>query len=66
MTRTPLVDYLSRPGVSQGKLAKQVQLTQGAISHMLQNGRDISVIEYSDGTIALEEKRLIASTPTAA
>lgn len=66
MTRTPLAEYLNRPGISQDRLAKQVKLTQGGISKMLRTGRVIDVIENDDGTIVLEEKRLIASTSNAA
>lgn len=62
MTRTPLKEYLDRPGVTQKSLACAVNLTQGAISRMFLSDRTIFVIE-TDGRVELREERVVAVTP---
>lgn len=61
MKKYTLRDYLDRPGKTQTGLAKDVGLTQGAINQMLKKKRNIFVIEHSDGSLKLEEVRLIES-----
>lgn len=59
-TRTPLPEYLSRPGNTQVQLAQTVGKTQGAIHQMLKAQRNIFVVEHSDGSLYLEEVKRLA------
>lgn len=58
--RQKLEDYLK--GCFQRDLAERLGVTQGAISHMISRKRDITVVEYSDGTVELHEWKLVATS----
>lgn len=60
--KTKLAQYLNRPGISQRVLAEKLRITQGAISQMIVNKRDIEVVSLSNGVIELREDKLIATS----
>ena len=56
MKTLELVDYVALYG--QTRTAQRVGLTQGSIWQMLKSGRNIAVIETSDGIFLEERKRI--------
>jgi DNA-binding Xre family transcriptional regulator len=61
MNKKELRAYLYDNRKSQKDLAAEVGLTQGAISHMLVQKREVYVVTTDDGRIWLEEVRKIGS-----
>lgn len=57
-----LREYLAEKGNSQVSLAEKVKLTPGAISQMVVNKRNITVIQLKGGVIELHENKVIASS----
>lgn len=57
MTQITLSEYVSLHG--QTETAMRAGVTQGAIWQMLQGGRRVFVSENADGTVVLEEIKLI-------
>jgi len=65
MMKIPLADYLRMTGTSQERFAKLVGITQGAIHQMIKKGRSVDVIKGDDGSIRLEETKMIGKQATA-
>ena len=58
MSKTPLDDYQRAHG--QSATARAVGVTQGAIWQMLKSKREIYVVEHDDGTVELQEIKILA------
>ena len=60
MSKIPLAEFLAAKGNSQSSLAAVVDVTQGAISKMLREGRNVFVVTNKAGkaTKLIEEKHI--------
>ena len=63
MREIPLITYVAEHG--QTATAKKLGLTQGSIWQMLDAGRNVTVVEQSDGSITAYEKKPIGKPQAA-
>ena len=56
MKDIPLKKFLSIPGNSQASVGRRLGMSQGAISFMVTDSRDVYITEFADGSIKAYEK----------
>lgn len=64
MKKTPLPEYVEQH--TQVVTAERIGVSQGAISKMLRNQRQVFVVEHDDGTFSAVEERTPGKKKSAA